>query len=163
MVRLARCGFGVLATLLVTAATAQVVVEAQEKVTTTEYKSPMVLELPLTLGESFARGSIAATQTVDLSEYVCDGVSLRFFQIEALERKKKVDLTIRIGVYNDTNHDKKADVKVQILRGEERLGDAERRNIDAEEGKLRERKFTGTSAPIPEGATLKVMLTVRPD
>lgn len=158
----------VVATTVSTLATGQIAARQGAPDTTDQYRSPMVLELPLP--------PMAPHRTPlsrDLGRFTCEGVSLEAFaylQTEITIRKRKVFALQFVGwVKVPESFDREVDVAVVLTSGGEVLGKGAKTKIDAEEGRLtafsfdvpvdRDRLNAARAADVPP--RVEITVTVR--
>jgi hypothetical protein len=103
------------------------------------FKSPMILDLPLTLADKklWGKAQVRSTREVALRKYSCDGVSfVDFAGSAARQRDGRVKLTFSFTLRTEPGNDKLASVKIGVMAGEREIAARIRENVDAEEGKI---------------------------
>lgn len=149
----------VLALMVGSAGSAQEVVSSGNAIERIEYSSPMTLDVPITVLAGL-QSKDTVSQTVDLSRYTCDGVSIRSLLITGQRTKKGANLHLTADVFNVPSFDKKATISAEVVAGDRVLGRGARDNIDAEERKVRRRSFTVAVSPVDGVAEVTLHLTV---
>jgi hypothetical protein len=104
----------------------------------TQFESPMILDLPLTVTDKtiWGKGLVRSKNETALRKYSCDGVSFVDFATSAKrQRDGNVKITFDFMLATESGMDKLASVKIAIVDGEREVARGTRADIDAEEGK----------------------------
>ena len=134
------------------------------------FKSPMILDLPLTVVDEslWGQGQVRSDTEVSLRRYICDGVSFADFAVSARrQRAKQVKLTFDFTLANEPGIDKFAGATFTVMAGDAAISTAVLLDSQVEEGR---RTVRQVSLVVPEEElrrapppTLRIVLRVKVD
>ena len=136
----------------------------------TRFKSPMILEIPLTLFEKMRTAppkALLRDSPGEVTKYVCDAVSFQSLRLE-LERpnhKNQFVLKVNVTLKNDPGVDKIVHLTLEVLSKGNRAAVGFIPKIDAEEHKTinkhAELTIPAAKLDLSEVPTLKITMEVR--
>jgi len=121
----------------------------------TEFKSPMLLEVPAKgiLGSSFH----GPWSTTELEDYYCDDVSIPKLTVYGQRRRQYVDesddwvphvrFVARFLLYTRPSHDRLVRARFEIMAGDKSVVSWERSDMETDEGRSREKRFYSSYVP----------------
>ena len=95
--------------------------------------SPLFLEMPLEVNGETGKGLWVNVD--DFDAWTCDFVHLRRISTRIVPRKDHVDLEIRAFTFTEASRDKAVRLDFHLIRGDETIGEAQIKHIEAEEKK----------------------------